>query len=88
MRCRIFGERLGYVDDVAVLEADRDLREAVDVAGERASEMSMTCRVKADQSMNPGKCVNVSAGFGVIPGSEDSLMRIGEHGLGGLIAFS
>ena len=50
------GGRLGYVDDLATIEADKELQNAVDIAGERVSQIAEASRTMANQHMNARKC--------------------------------
>ena len=53
---RLMGGRLGYVDDLATIEADKELQNAVDIAGERVSQIAEASRTMANQHMNARKC--------------------------------
>jgi hypothetical protein len=50
------GDRMDYVDDTAVLEAEQSLQAAVKSASDRVSQIAKDSREKADQNMAPKKC--------------------------------
>eukprot|EP01050_Picozoa_sp_SAG11_P022029 SAG11_NODE_4055_length_2084_cov_4.117884_1_plen_636_part_10 len=50
------GDRVDYVDDTAVLEAEEDLEVAMTVAGERISNIAAIARERANLHMAPKQC--------------------------------